>query len=67
MVSSLLPTVCLQSAEGISSEHLGFWTVACRLLLQILFIPFDFKDQSYIHIGKFQGQAGPPQVDVSRH
>ena len=38
MVSSLLPTVCLQSAEGISSEHLGFWTVACRLLLQILFI-----------------------------
>ena len=43
-----------------------FCTVACLLLLRILFISLDLQIEVLFN-GRFQGQAGPPQVDVSRH
>jgi hypothetical protein len=38
-----------------------FCTVACLLLLRILFISLDLQIEVLFN-GRFQGQAGPPQV-----
>ena len=50
-VSSLLSTVCLQRAEGISLRTVSFF--ARLLLLQILFVSLDFEIK-VIFTGKFQ-------------
>ena len=47
------------------SEQLGFCVVARRLLVQILFISLDNEIKPVFN-GRFQGQAGPRQIDVSK-
>ena len=66
-VSSLLPTVCLQSAEWISLITVGFLHCCVPSASAGSVQLFGSVDQSYLMIGlKFLGQAGPRQVAVSR-
>ena len=60
------PLFVFEVRKEFPSEQLGFCTVAHLLLLQILFLPLDLQIKVILN-GRFQGEAGPPQVDVSRH
>ena len=59
------PLFVFEVRKEFPSEQLGFCTVAHLLLLQILFIPLDLQIKVILN-GRCQGEAGPPQVDVSR-
>ena len=65
MVSSLLSTVCLQSAEGISLGTAWFLHCYVASASADSVHLFDLVVK-VIFNGRFQGQAGSPQVDVSR-